>query len=82
LVDASGAELIDLRAAVRSLPPRQRQVVVLFYYLDQSIDSISATLDIGQNAVKNALHKARGSLFNALTVDGEHTDHERTETST
>lgn len=77
--DAPGAELFDLRAAVRSLPTRQRQVVVLFYYLDQSVDSICRSLDIGESAVKNALHKARGALFAALTVDGEHADGQRKE---
>ncbi|HEY7069740.1 MAG TPA: sigma-70 family RNA polymerase sigma factor [Acidimicrobiales bacterium] len=67
--DALGSQLLDLRAAVRSLPPRQRQVVVLHYYLDQPVSSIGDVLGIGESAVKNALHKARGSLLAALTVD-------------
>lgn len=68
-VEALGSELLDLRAAVRSLPRRQREVVVLFYYLDQSIESIGRELRIGEGAVKNALHKARRALLSALTVD-------------
>jgi RNA polymerase sigma-70 factor, ECF subfamily len=64
-----GSDLLDLRAAVRSLPPRQRQTVVLHYYLDQPIHSIGDALGIGESAVKNALHKARGSLLVALAVD-------------
>jgi RNA polymerase sigma-70 factor (ECF subfamily) len=67
--EALGRQLLDLRAAVRSLPTRQRQVVVLHYYLDQSISSVGDALGIGESAVKNALHKARGTLLAALTVD-------------
>jgi RNA polymerase sigma factor (sigma-70 family) len=67
--DALGSQLLDLRAAVRSLPPRQRQVVVMHYYLDQSVSSVGDALGIGESAVKNALHKARGTLLAALTVD-------------
>jgi RNA polymerase sigma factor (sigma-70 family) len=67
--EALGAQLLDLRAAVRSLPPRQRQVVVMHYYLDQPVASIGGALGIAEGAVKNALHKARGTLLAALTVD-------------
>jgi RNA polymerase sigma factor (sigma-70 family) len=67
--EALGSQLLDLRAAVRALPPRQRQTVVMHYYLDQSISSVADALGIGENAVKNALYKARGTLLAALTVD-------------
>jgi RNA polymerase sigma-70 factor, ECF subfamily len=67
--EALASQLLDLRAAVRSLPTRQREVVVMHYYLDQPISSIGDALGIGANAVKNALHKARGTLLAALTVD-------------
>jgi RNA polymerase sigma-70 factor (ECF subfamily) len=67
--DVLGPELLDLRAAIRSLPTRQREAVVMHYYLDQSISSICGALGIGESAVKNALHKARGTLLAALTVD-------------
>jgi RNA polymerase sigma-70 factor (ECF subfamily) len=66
--EALGAELLDLRAAVRSLPTRQREAVVMHYYLDQPISSIGDALGIGESAVKNALHKARGTLLAALSV--------------
>jgi RNA polymerase sigma-70 factor (ECF subfamily) len=67
--EALGSDLLDLRAAVQALPTRQREAVVMHYYLDQSIRSIGSALGIGESAVKNALHKARGSLLAALTVD-------------
>lgn len=66
--EALGAELLDLRAAVRSLPTRQREAVVMHYYLDQPISSIGDALGIGESAVKNALHKARGTLLAVLSV--------------
>ena len=69
--EALGSQLLDLRAAVRSLPRRQREVVVLFYYLDQSVESIGRVLRIGDGSVKNALHKARRGLLASLTVDAE-----------
>ena len=69
--EALGSQLLDLRAAVRSLPRRQREVVVLFYYLDRSIESIGRELRIREGAVKNALHKARRTLLVALTVEAE-----------
>jgi RNA polymerase sigma-70 factor (ECF subfamily) len=67
--EALGSQLLDLRAAVRSLPPRQRQVVVMHYYLDQPVNTIGDALGIAPGAVKNALHKARSTLLAALTVD-------------
>ena len=67
--EALGSQRLDLRAAVRSLPTRQRQAVVMHYYLDQSVRAIGDALGIGEGAVKNALHKARGNLLAALTVD-------------
>ena len=66
---AHDAELLDLRAAVRLLPARQRQVVVMHYYLDQPIRAIGVALGIPDGAVKNALHKARSNLLAALSVD-------------
>jgi DNA-directed RNA polymerase specialized sigma24 family protein len=40
----------------------------MHYYLDQPISSIGDALGIGESAVKNALHKARGTLLAALSV--------------
>jgi DNA-directed RNA polymerase specialized sigma24 family protein len=41
----------------------------MHYYLDQPVSSIGDALGIGDSAVKNALHKARGTLLARLTVD-------------
>jgi RNA polymerase sigma-70 factor (sigma-E family) len=47
-----------LWAAVTALPMRQRQVLVLRYYLDQSEAEIAETLDVSRGSVKR--HASRG----------------------
>jgi RNA polymerase sigma-70 factor (sigma-E family) len=47
-----------LWAAVTALPMRQRQVLVLRYYLDQSEAEIAETLEISRGSVKT--HASRG----------------------
>jgi RNA polymerase sigma-70 factor (sigma-E family) len=44
--------------AVTELPPRQRQVLVLRYYLDQSEAEIADTLEVSRGSVKR--HASRG----------------------
>lgn len=65
--DAPGADedvLVDERRgavfdALQCLPVRQREVLVLRYYLDLSEADIASTLDISRGAVKS--HASRGS---------------------
>ena len=52
------AESDRLWQAIRSLPRRQRQVLVLRYYLDQSEAEIADTLAISRGSVKQ--HASRG----------------------
>lgn len=49
----------DVLAALGALPVRQREVLVLRYYLDLSEHDIAATLGISKGAVKS--HASRGS---------------------
>ena len=56
VVDA--AEHDQLWTAVVQLPMRQRQVLVLRYYLDQSEAEIADTLGISRGSVKK--HASRG----------------------
>lgn len=51
-------EADQLWAAVSALPVRQRQVLVLRYYLDQSEAEIADTLEISRGSVKT--HASRG----------------------
>jgi RNA polymerase sigma factor (sigma-70 family) len=45
-------------AALRTLPTRQREALVLRFYLDLSEEQVAATMQISQGAVKS--HTARG----------------------
>lgn len=61
----------DLHAAVLALPLRQREVVVLHYFLDQDVATIASTAGISKGAVKNALFNARASLADRLGAAGD-----------
>jgi len=51
-----------LRVAVMTLPPRQREVTVLHYYLHHDLLTIATLLGVTTGAVKNALFNARATL--------------------
>jgi RNA polymerase sigma-70 factor (sigma-E family) len=52
----------DLFAAVQQLPKRQREVIVLRYYLDLSEDEIAALLDVTSGSVKKHASRATTTL--------------------
>lgn len=56
--DAYAAERVDLQRALRALPRRQRDVVVLRYLADQSEQSVAAALGVSVGSVKT--HASRG----------------------
>lgn len=62
---------LDLRAAINRLSSRQRQVVILYYYIDLPVADIARLLERTTSMVKSALFDARHELANLL---GEH-DH-------
>jgi len=47
---------------VLSLPIKLREVIILHYYEELSINDISKLLDVNSNTVKTRLHRARKSL--------------------
>ncbi len=53
--------------AVRALPARQRQVLVLRYYLEQSEAEIAETLEVSRGSVKK--HASRGLAALARTLE-------------
>ena len=55
---------------VRSLPPRQRAVIVLRYYEDLSEEQIAATLGCSRGNVKSTAHHALKALRAAIGSDG------------
>lgn len=52
--------------AVAGLPPRQRQVLVLRYYLDQSEAEIAGTLEVSRGSVKRHASRGLAALARAL----------------
>ena len=55
-----------LSAALAKLPVRQRQVIVLRYYLDQSEAEIASTLSISKGSVKKHASRALAALGTCL----------------
>lgn len=53
---------LDVAAAVAALPEAQRTVVVLFFFDGQSLEAISALLDVPMGTVKSRLHRAKAQL--------------------
>ena len=62
----SGEERQQVMAAVRRLPPRQREALVLRFYLELPEEEIAATMGIGQSTVRSATHRALASLGRML----------------
>jgi RNA polymerase sigma-70 factor (ECF subfamily) len=59
----------QLERAFRRLSVEHRAVVVLHYYLDQSIDEISETLGVPPGTVKSRVHHAMRGLRAAIDAD-------------
>jgi RNA polymerase sigma factor (sigma-70 family) len=57
---------MDVGRAVSGLPLRQRQAVVLHYYLDLDVAETARTLGVSPGTVKTALHRARRTLAGRL----------------
>ncbi|WP_322921880.1 SigE family RNA polymerase sigma factor [Nocardioides renjunii] len=60
------AELLAVRTALATLPPRQRAVIVLRYYEDLSEADIAATLGIAPGTVKSQARDGLARLRQAL----------------
>ena len=52
----------DVVAAIRSLPDRQRDVVILRYFLDWSVERTAEVLGIRADAVRSSAYKALRTL--------------------
>lgn len=63
---ASSESLRRIAHAVRALPPRQRDCVVLHYFADLSEAVVAQTLGVTAGSVKTHLHRARATLAEAL----------------
>jgi RNA polymerase sigma factor (sigma-70 family) len=61
-----GEERREVMRAVRGLPGRQREALVLRYYLDLADDQNAAVMGIGTSTVRSTLHRALKALGHAL----------------
>jgi RNA polymerase sigma-70 factor (sigma-E family) len=57
-------------AALRSLPARQREAVMLRYYLDLSEDEVASAMNISTGAVKSHTARAKAALRSVLESEG------------
>lgn len=60
------ADGLDLRDAVRSLPRRQREAVLLHYYVGLRVAEVAALMRCAEGTVKSTLSDARANLAKAL----------------
>ena len=59
---------LDIIDALRRLPDRQRQAVILFYLTDHPVSAVADLMGISDGAVKSHLSRAREALKGSLEV--------------
>lgn len=57
---------LTLRDALEALTPRQREVVILRYYVGMGVDEAASALGVSPGTVKTLAHRAMASLRAAL----------------
>lgn len=79
-VNETVIESPEIRSAVKSLPTRQAQAIVLKYWEDRTVEEIAEILDCGSETVKTHLRRGRAAMaqslhaFNASDNGSRHTD--------
>ncbi len=61
-----GDEQRAVAAALRKLPRRQREALVLRYYLDLSVEETAQAMGVSQGTVKSATHRALAAVGRIL----------------
>jgi len=69
-----GDDAVTLRAVVSSLPERERDAIVLRFYLGYSVRETADALDCPEGTVKTLTHRAIGRLRDGGFVDEEVVD--------
>ncbi|CAN5545275.1 hypothetical protein BH09ACT4_BH09ACT4_21340 [soil metagenome] len=70
--DALNSLDIDVKAAIEKLPLQQKQVCVLHYLLDQSVETIAEGLGVSEGTIKTQLFRARKALAAQLRKEDHH----------
>lgn len=60
---------VDVERALATLPRRQREAVVLRYYLQLDTREVAAVLKVNEGTVKSTLFRARAALAEALSIE-------------
>ena len=68
-VATPSGERIDVERALTALPRRQREAVVLRYYLQFDTREVAAALSVNEGTVKSTLFRARATLAELLDID-------------
>ena len=63
-------EALSLRAALRELPPEQREVLLLYYWEEMTYEEISQALGVPMGTVKSRLNRAKRALRRLLGDEG------------
>jgi RNA polymerase sigma factor (sigma-70 family) len=66
LLTGASDDRIDVERALAVLSRRQREAVVLRYYLDLSVDEVAEALGMSEGTAKTTLFRARAALSHAL----------------
>lgn len=67
--DPDGGDAVAIRQAVAALPRRQREVLVLRWYLGSSVSETAQELSCAEGTVKSLTHKAMANLRHALELE-------------
>jgi RNA polymerase sigma-70 factor, ECF subfamily len=68
ITEPLSSDRIDVERALSSLPRRQREAVVLRYYLQLDTREVGQALGINEGTVKSTLSRARAALAGRLSV--------------
>jgi RNA polymerase sigma-70 factor (ECF subfamily) len=66
-VPAASAEALALLEALRTLPMRQRQAIVLYHLVDLPVEEVSRLIGVRPGTVKSLLARGRRALANRLS---------------
>ena len=65
-LQATPEDRLDVQRALAGLPRRQREVIVLHYFLELRVAEIASALRVSEGTVKSSLHRGRHAMAAAL----------------